>query len=119
MAEHAAYFVHCLIQMIGQLPELVLSPIIHPAGKVTLPKSLGERGECRSCTDRQERRVKTAPSWLRGPFAAIAVSPDGRLLAVAGIHGGGSPEAERLAISRSYDLEARKGMARRAAGIAS
>lgn len=39
------------------------------------------------------------------------------LLAVAGIHGGGSPEAERLAISRSYDLDLRKELARRAAGI--
>ena len=39
------------------------------------------------------------------------------LLAVAGIHGGGSPEAERLAIIRSYDLESRKELARRAAGI--
>jgi 4-hydroxyphenylacetate 3-monooxygenase/4-hydroxybutyryl-CoA dehydratase/vinylacetyl-CoA-Delta-isomerase len=39
------------------------------------------------------------------------------LLMVAGVHGGGSPEAERLAIYRSYDLESRKEMAKRAAGI--
>jgi 4-hydroxyphenylacetate 3-monooxygenase/4-hydroxybutyryl-CoA dehydratase/vinylacetyl-CoA-Delta-isomerase len=39
------------------------------------------------------------------------------LLMVAGVHGGGSPEAERMAIYRSYDLESRKGMAKRAAGI--
>jgi aromatic ring hydroxylase len=39
------------------------------------------------------------------------------LLMVAGVHGGGSPEAERLAIYRSYDLESRKKIARRAAGI--
>jgi 4-hydroxybutyryl-CoA dehydratase/vinylacetyl-CoA-Delta-isomerase len=39
------------------------------------------------------------------------------LLMVAGVHGGGSPEAERLAIYRSYDLESRKELAKRAAGI--
>jgi len=39
------------------------------------------------------------------------------LLMVAGVHGGGSPEAERMAILRSYDLETRKAIARRAAGI--
>lgn len=39
------------------------------------------------------------------------------LLMVAGVHGGGSPEAERLAIYRSYDLQSRKEMAKRAAGI--
>jgi aromatic ring hydroxylase len=39
------------------------------------------------------------------------------LLMVAGVHGGGSPEAERLAIYRSYDLETRKELAKRAAGI--
>jgi 4-hydroxyphenylacetate 3-monooxygenase/4-hydroxybutyryl-CoA dehydratase/vinylacetyl-CoA-Delta-isomerase len=39
------------------------------------------------------------------------------LLMVAGVHGGGSPEAERLAIYRSYDLESRKELAKKAAGI--
>jgi 4-hydroxyphenylacetate 3-monooxygenase/4-hydroxybutyryl-CoA dehydratase/vinylacetyl-CoA-Delta-isomerase len=39
------------------------------------------------------------------------------LLMVASVHGGGSPEAERKAIFRSYDLESRKAMAKRAAGI--
>lgn len=39
------------------------------------------------------------------------------LLMVAGIHGGGSPEAERMAVLRSYDLETRKAVAKRAAGI--
>jgi aromatic ring hydroxylase len=39
------------------------------------------------------------------------------LLMVAGVHGGGSPEAERIAIVRSYDLETRKSIAKRAAGI--
>jgi 4-hydroxyphenylacetate 3-monooxygenase/4-hydroxybutyryl-CoA dehydratase/vinylacetyl-CoA-Delta-isomerase len=39
------------------------------------------------------------------------------LLMVAGVHGGGSPEAERLAIYRSYDLDSRKEMAKKAAGI--
>lgn len=39
------------------------------------------------------------------------------LLMVAGVHGGGSPEAERLAIYRSYDLETRKELAKKAAGI--
>lgn len=39
------------------------------------------------------------------------------LLMVAGVHGGGSPEAERLAVYRSYDLESRKAIAKRAAGI--
>jgi 4-hydroxybutyryl-CoA dehydratase/vinylacetyl-CoA-Delta-isomerase len=39
------------------------------------------------------------------------------LLMVASVHGGGSPEAERMAILRSYDLESRKQMAKRAAGI--
>jgi len=39
------------------------------------------------------------------------------LLMVAGVHGGGSPEAERLAVYRSYDLESRKATAKRAAGI--
>ncbi|MGA2112796.1 MAG: 4-hydroxyphenylacetate 3-hydroxylase family protein [Anaerolineales bacterium] len=39
------------------------------------------------------------------------------LLMVAGVHGGGSPEAERMAILRSYDLETRKVTAKRAAGI--
>jgi aromatic ring hydroxylase len=39
------------------------------------------------------------------------------LLMVAGVHGGGSPEAEQLAIFRSYDLESRKELAKRAAGI--
>jgi 4-hydroxyphenylacetate 3-monooxygenase/4-hydroxybutyryl-CoA dehydratase/vinylacetyl-CoA-Delta-isomerase len=39
------------------------------------------------------------------------------LLMVAGVHGGGSPEAERLAIFRSYDLESRVTAARRAAGF--
>jgi 4-hydroxyphenylacetate 3-monooxygenase/4-hydroxybutyryl-CoA dehydratase/vinylacetyl-CoA-Delta-isomerase len=39
------------------------------------------------------------------------------LLMVAGVHGGGSPEAERMAIVRSYDLETRKAIAKRAAGI--
>jgi aromatic ring hydroxylase len=41
------------------------------------------------------------------------------LLMVAGVHGGGSPEAERLAIYRSYDLQSRKELAKRAAGISS
>jgi 4-hydroxybutyryl-CoA dehydratase/vinylacetyl-CoA-Delta-isomerase len=41
------------------------------------------------------------------------------LAMVAGVHGGGSPEAEKLAIFRSFDLESRKQMARRAAGITS
>jgi aromatic ring hydroxylase len=41
------------------------------------------------------------------------------LAMVAGVHGGGSPEAERLAIQRSYDVETRKQMAKRAAGITS
>jgi aromatic ring hydroxylase len=40
------------------------------------------------------------------------------LLMVAGVHGGGSPEAERLAIYRSYDLDSRKALARKVAGIA-
>ncbi len=40
------------------------------------------------------------------------------LLMVAGVHGGGSPEAERLAVFRSYDLDSRKQLAKRAAGIA-
>jgi aromatic ring hydroxylase len=39
------------------------------------------------------------------------------LLMVAGVHGGGSPEAEQLAVYRSYDLESRKQLAKRAAGI--
>ena len=39
------------------------------------------------------------------------------LLMVAGVHGGGSPEVERLAIYRSYDLETRKELAKKAAGI--
>jgi len=39
------------------------------------------------------------------------------LLMVASVHGGGSPEAERMAILRSYDVESRKQMAKRAAGI--
>jgi 4-hydroxybutyryl-CoA dehydratase / vinylacetyl-CoA-Delta-isomerase len=39
------------------------------------------------------------------------------LLMVAGVHGGGSPEAERLAIYRSYDLDSRKELAKKAAGI--
>jgi len=37
---------------------------------------------------------------------------------VAGVHGGGSPEAEKLAIYRSYDVESRKQIAKRAAKIA-
>jgi len=41
------------------------------------------------------------------------------LAMVAGVHGGGSPEAEKLAIFRSFDLESRKQMAKRAAGITS
>jgi len=48
----------------------------------------------------------------------MSASKFGGLLMVAGVHGGGSPEAERLAIYRSYDLETRKEIARRAAGIA-
>jgi aromatic ring hydroxylase len=40
------------------------------------------------------------------------------LMLVAGVHGGGSPEAEKVAIFRSYDLETRKELARKAAGIA-
>jgi aromatic ring hydroxylase len=47
----------------------------------------------------------------------ISASKFAGLLMVAGVHGGGSPEAERLAIYRSYDLEGRKQVARRAAGI--
>ena len=39
------------------------------------------------------------------------------LLMVASVHGGGSPEAERLAILRSYDLESRRELAKHAAGI--
>ena len=47
----------------------------------------------------------------------ITASKFGGLLMVAGVHGGGSPEAEKVAILRSYDLESRKTLARRAAGI--
>ncbi|HOX36831.1 MAG TPA: 4-hydroxyphenylacetate 3-hydroxylase family protein [Candidatus Brocadiia bacterium] len=39
------------------------------------------------------------------------------LLMVAGVHGGGSPQAERLAIYRSYDLDGKIRIARKAAGI--
>lgn len=47
----------------------------------------------------------------------ISASKFAGLLMVAGVHGGGSPEAERLAIYRSYDLDSRKAIARHLAGI--
>lgn len=47
----------------------------------------------------------------------ITASKFAGLLMVAGVHGGGSPEAERLAIYRSYDLDSRKNMAKHLAGI--
>jgi len=48
----------------------------------------------------------------------VSASRFAGLLMVAGVHGGGSPEAERLAIYRSYELDARKALAKRVAGIA-
>ncbi|MDO8673500.1 MAG: 4-hydroxyphenylacetate 3-hydroxylase family protein [Dehalococcoidia bacterium] len=46
------------------------------------------------------------------------VSRFGGVWAVAGIHGGGSPQAEKVAIIANYDVEARKKMARKLANIA-
>jgi aromatic ring hydroxylase len=48
----------------------------------------------------------------------VSASKFAGLLMVAGVHGGGSPEAERLAIYRSYDLDSRKALAKKVAGIA-
>jgi len=47
----------------------------------------------------------------------ITASATGGLLLVAGVHGGGSPEAEKITIFRQYDIAARKALARRLAGI--
>jgi 4-hydroxyphenylacetate 3-monooxygenase/4-hydroxybutyryl-CoA dehydratase/vinylacetyl-CoA-Delta-isomerase len=47
----------------------------------------------------------------------ITASAAGGLLLVAGVHGGGSPEAERITILRQYDVAARKALAKRLAGI--
>jgi len=47
----------------------------------------------------------------------ITASAMGGLLLVAGVHGGGSPEAEKITILRQYDVAARKALARRLAGI--
>jgi len=47
----------------------------------------------------------------------ITASAMAGLLLVAGVHGGGSPEAEKITILRQYDVAARKELARRLAGI--
>lgn len=80
---------------------------------------------------RSQELGQTLQKYLAGP-AGLAVDDRMRcfrliedmtaskfagLLMVAGVHGGGSPEAEQLAIYRSYDLDSRKEMAKKAAGI--
>lgn len=47
----------------------------------------------------------------------MTTSRYGAFMLVASVHGGGSPEAERIAVLQNYDLESRKEMARRLAGI--
>jgi 4-hydroxybutyryl-CoA dehydratase/vinylacetyl-CoA-Delta-isomerase len=47
----------------------------------------------------------------------ITASAMAGLLLVAGVHGGGSPEAEKITILRQYDVAARKAIAKRLAGI--
>ncbi|UCE10869.1 MAG: aromatic ring hydroxylase [Candidatus Thorarchaeota archaeon] len=41
----------------------------------------------------------------------------GGIMAVAGVHGGGSPQMEDIAILKQYDVDTRKAMAKRLAGI--
>jgi aromatic ring hydroxylase len=47
----------------------------------------------------------------------ILCSSIGGVAAVAAIHGGGSPIMEKIAITGQYDIEARKRMVKRLAGI--
>jgi aromatic ring hydroxylase len=47
----------------------------------------------------------------------LTASPFARLAMVTGLHGGGSPEAEKLAIICSFDLESREKMAKKAVGL--
>ncbi len=47
----------------------------------------------------------------------ILCSSIGGVVAVAGIHGGGSPQMEDIAILKQYDIEDRKGIARYLSGI--
>lgn len=59
--------------------------------------------------DDRVRCFRLIEDFTASKFAGLAM--------VAGVHGGGSPEAEKLAIYRSYDLESRKQLAKRAAKI--
>jgi len=47
----------------------------------------------------------------------IPCSSIGGVMAVASIHGGGSPIMEKIAITSQYDIKARKRMVRHLAGI--
>ncbi|MBI4320042.1 MAG: 4-hydroxyphenylacetate 3-hydroxylase family protein [Chloroflexi bacterium] len=47
----------------------------------------------------------------------LTVSRHGAMVLVAGVHGGGSPEAEKVAIWQNYDLEGKKALAKKLARI--
>ena len=47
----------------------------------------------------------------------VLCSASGGVLALAAVHGGGSPIMEKIAITSQYDIEARKRMVKRLAGI--
>jgi aromatic ring hydroxylase len=48
---------------------------------------------------------------------ALTVSTQAGRIVALNIHGGGSPEAMRIGLMRAYDIEERKRLAKRIAGI--
>jgi aromatic ring hydroxylase len=68
-------------------------------------------GPASVAVDDRVRCFRLVEDLTASKFAGLAM--------VAGVHGGGSPEAEKMAIYRTFDLESRKTTARRAAGIKS
>ena len=71
-----------------------------------------------------EKYLKRSPSmsvadqikfWLF--FTDIACSAVGSAMNYAGVHGGGSPVMEQIAITSQYDIRARKDFVKRLAGI--
>jgi aromatic ring hydroxylase len=75
-------------------------------------KELAEKYTTRSRTMSQENQAQL---WRY--IGDIACSAKSGVSCFAAVHGGGSPRMERIAITSQYDIEARKEIVRKIAGM--
>jgi len=111
-------------RMTGELIYHEYNTLTEIAGGIGVTLPFGEDFECASCKDQLERFIVRNPNISAEDSLKIwklvenvGASPMTAWYEIAGVHGGGSPIMETIALGIEYDYETKKKLARFLAGI--